>query len=68
VAESATLRFYMDGGDMKVELNQTKEGSPYTATGTVVIDPVRNLLNIDIPLVDYAGTAGAWLDTCFWSL
>jgi hypothetical protein len=63
VAESATLRFYMDGDDMKVELNQTKEGSPYTATGTVVIDPVRNLLNIDIPLVDYTGTPAAWLNT-----
>ncbi|MDR2057614.1 MAG: hypothetical protein LBP83_04925 [Dysgonamonadaceae bacterium] len=61
VAESATLRFFMEGSTMKVELNQMKEGTPYSATGTVTIDPVNNILNIDIPLVDYTGTVAAWL-------
>lgn len=63
VAESASLRFYMDGNAMKVELSQTKEGAPYAATGTVTIDPISSILNIDILLVDYAGTSAAWLGT-----
>ncbi|HEY5748081.1 MAG TPA: hypothetical protein VIU12_18550 [Chryseolinea sp.] len=63
VAESATLKFRLDGTNLKVDLTQTKNGSPYTATGDVVIDPVKKLLNISIPLVDYAGTAASWLNT-----
>jgi hypothetical protein len=63
VAESATLSFRLEGSDLKVDLVQTKNGSPYSATGDVVIDPVTKILNIDIPLVDYAGTAASWLNT-----
>ncbi len=63
VAESATLRFFLEGAQLKVELKQQKEGQPHTAVGNVAIDADRNILNIDIPLVDYAGTAASWLGT-----
>jgi hypothetical protein len=63
VAESASLTFRLEGSDLKVDLVQTKNGSAYSATGDVVIDPVTEILNISIPLVDYAGTAAAWLNT-----
>jgi hypothetical protein len=63
VAESASLKFYLVGSDLKVELTQTKNGAPFTAIGDVVIDPEEKLLNINIPLVDYAGTAASWLNT-----
>lgn len=63
VAESASLSFRLVGSDLKVDLVQTKNGSPFTATGDVVIDPVTKILNINIPLVDYAGTAASWLNT-----
>lgn len=63
VAESATLRFYQDGSDIKVELKQKLEGKDRTAVGTVKIDPDKSILNINIPLIDYAGTPAAWLST-----
>lgn len=63
VAESARLEFRLEGNDLKVDLTQTKNGVAYSATGDVIIDPVNNILNISIPLVDYAGTAAAWLLT-----
>lgn len=63
VAESASLSFRLEGSDLKVDLTQTKNGSPYSATGDVVIDPVAKILNINIPLVDYAGTSASWLNT-----
>ena len=61
VAESATLRFFMEGEQLKVELKQLKEGQPYEAVGNVNIDVEQNLVNIDIPLVDYAGTVAEWV-------
>jgi len=63
VAESASLKFRLEGNDLKVDLAQTKNGSPYSVTGTVVIDPTNKILNINIPLIDYAGTAASWLNT-----
>ncbi|SFC02612.1 hypothetical protein SAMN05421747_103149 [Parapedobacter composti] len=63
VAESASLRFFMAGDQMKVELIQTKAGQPHSAVGSVNIDTENNILNIDIPLVDYAGTVAGWLGT-----
>jgi hypothetical protein len=63
VAESASLSFRLEGSDLKVDLVQTKNGSPFSATGDVVIDPVTKILNISIPLVDYAGTTASWLNT-----
>lgn len=63
VAESATLRFFEEGGNVKVELKQKKEGKDFSAVGTVKIDPEKSILNINIPLVDYVGTAGSWLNT-----
>lgn len=61
VAESATLEFFTSGSDLKVTVKQIKNGAPYTATGTVVIDPDKNILNINIPLVDYEGTVANWV-------
>lgn len=61
IAESARLSFSESGGSIKVTLNQTKNGVVYTATGTVDIDTDNNILNIDIPLVDYSGTVASWL-------
>jgi len=63
VAESATLKFRLEGSNLKVDLAQTKNGSLFTATGDVTIDPTNKILNISIPLVDYAGTAASWLNT-----
>lgn len=63
VAESASLTFRLEGSDLKVDLSQTKNGTPFTATGDVVIDGENNLLNISIPLIDYEGTVAAWLNT-----
>lgn len=63
VAESASLSFRQDGNDIKADLKQTLDGKPYEATGTVTIDPDKNILNISIPLVDYKGTAAEWLPT-----
>jgi hypothetical protein len=63
VAESASLAFTMNGDNIQLTLSQTKDGSPYTATGDVVINTDDNILNITIPLVDYAGTAASWLPT-----
>ena len=63
VAESATLQFYMEGSSLKVALAQTKEGSPHSDTGTVTVPPATGILNIDVPLVDYAGTVAGWLGT-----
>ncbi len=63
VAESTSLSFTQEGDNIKLTLSQTKDGAPYTATGDVVIDPENNILNINIPLVDYAGTAASWLPT-----
>ncbi|WP_262248836.1 hypothetical protein [Parapedobacter soli] len=61
VAESATLRFFVTGDQLQVELKQTKAGQPYSATGDVSIDTEGNILNIGIPLVDYSGTAAEWV-------
>lgn len=44
-------------------MNQLKEGVDYSATGDVTINAAENILNISIPLVDYAGTAASWLGT-----
>lgn len=63
VAESASLSFRLEGEDLKVDLVQTKNGAAFSATGDVVIDVEDKLLNISIPLVDYVGTAAAWLNT-----
>lgn len=63
VAESASLSFRLEGNDLKVDLVQTKDGVPFTATGDVVIDPDEKILNINIPLIDYAGTPASWLNT-----
>lgn len=63
VAESATLRFELNGDKLNVTLNQIKEGVDYSATGDVTINAADNILNISIPLVDYAGTAASWLGT-----
>lgn len=63
VAESASLVFELDGDKLKVELTQLKEGVDYSASGEVIINAADNILNISIPLVDYAGTAASWLGT-----
>jgi hypothetical protein len=63
VAESASLTFRLENGDLKVDLAQTKNGSPFTDTGDVIIDAENKILNINIPLIDYAGTAASWLNT-----
>lgn len=63
VAESASLTFRLEGNDLKVDLSQLKDGSPFTATGDVIIDVEEGILNINIPLVDYTGSPGAWLNT-----
>jgi hypothetical protein len=63
VAESARLAFRLEGNNLKLDLTQTKNGVAFSATGDVTIDPVTNILNISIPLVDYVGTAAAWLST-----
>jgi len=63
VAESASLSFRMEGSALKVDLTQTKNGSPFTATGDVTLDVENQLINISIPLVDYVGTAASWLNT-----
>ena len=63
VAGSASLTFRMDGNDLKVDLKQTLDGKPYEATGKVLIDTDKNILNISIPLVNYKGTAAEWLPT-----
>ncbi len=63
VAESASLTFRLEGNNLKVDLVQTKDGSPFSATGDVVIDSDNKLLNISIPLIDYAGTPASWLNT-----
>lgn len=63
VAESASLKFRLQNGDLKVDLTQTKNGSPFTATGDVIIKAEDNILNISIPLIDYVGTAASWLNT-----
>ncbi|PTN09090.1 hypothetical protein [Mangrovibacterium marinum] len=63
VAESASLSFTEEDGTIKLTLTQTKDGAPYTATGDVVINADDNILNISIPLVDYAGTTASWLPT-----
>jgi hypothetical protein len=61
VAESASLTFRQEGDEIKVDVKQKKNGVGFTATGSVKIDPDKNILNISIPLVDYAGTAASWL-------
>lgn len=63
IAESASLRFEVDGNKLRLTLTQKKEGVDYSATGEVTIDPDNNILNINIPLVDYAGSAASWLGT-----
>jgi hypothetical protein len=63
VAESATLSFRLEGSNLKVDLEQMKNGELFTATGDVTIDVENKLLNFSIPLVDYAGTAASWLNT-----
>jgi hypothetical protein len=63
VAESASLTFRTDGDEIKVDVKQKKDGLDYTASGTVKIDPDKNILTISVPLVDYAGTAANWLPT-----
>jgi len=63
VAESASLKFRLEGGNLKVDLTQLKNGVPFTATGDVIIDAEEKILNISIPLVDYAGSPASWLNT-----
>lgn len=63
VAESAKLYFKLEGDQLKLELTQIKNGLPSKLVGDVVINPTNNRLNINIPLVDYIGTAAAWLPT-----
>lgn len=63
VAESASLTFRLENNVIKVDLKQKLEGKDYAATGTVNIDTKKNIMNISIPLVNYAETAGAWLNT-----
>lgn len=63
VAESATLKFAENGDKLKITLSQIKEGVAYSATGDVTINAENNILNISIPLVDYAGTPASWVGT-----
>lgn len=63
VCESVTLAFTEESGVIKLTLNQKKEGVDYSAKGDVLIDAAKNILNISIPLVDYAGTPAAWVGT-----
>ncbi len=76
IAESASLTFYEDGGDIKVDVAQilTTEhqdenenwitdsvDETYSVTGTVTIDTETGILTIDVPLIDYAGSPARWL-------
>jgi hypothetical protein len=61
VAESATLKFEANGDKLELTLKQKREGVDITVTGEVTIDPVHSILNINIPLVDYAGTVADWI-------
>ena len=63
VAESASLAFTLDGSDIKLTLTQKLSGADYTAAGKIAIDPDAAIINIGIPLVDYAGTAASWVGT-----
>jgi hypothetical protein len=63
VAESATLSFRLEGNNLKVDLEQMKNGVPFRVTGDVEIDVENELLNFSIPLIDYAGTSASWLNT-----
>jgi hypothetical protein len=61
VAESASICFNLEGPDLVIEVKQTLDGKAISHKGKVTIDPDKNILNISVPLVSYAGTAGSWL-------
>ena len=63
VAESATLKFTQNGDNFDLVLTQKLNGVDFSANGVVKVDPVKSILNISIPMVDYAGTPGSWLNT-----
>ncbi len=77
IAETASIMFFMDGDQMKVTVSQTlitehQDGenwvtddtnTEYSVTGNVNIDPEEGILSIDVPLIDYAGSAARWLQT-----
>ncbi|MEZ5005049.1 MAG: hypothetical protein R2738_01730 [Bacteroides graminisolvens] len=58
-----------DGDDIKVTLIQNltdAEGNVtngYTVTGKVTINPDAPSMKFEFPLVNYAGGAGAWLNS-----
>lgn len=70
IAESASLRFEADGAGIKVIFTQDvydEAGdvieAPRTVSGKVVIDPDKPSMKFEFPLVNYTGSAGAWLNT-----
>lgn len=70
IAQSASITFTDEGDELGVSVSQTlydADGNvvdaDFTATGTAVIDVENKTLTFDIPLIDYTGSAAAWLET-----
>ncbi len=76
IAESASITFYEENGEIKVDVAQTlttehqdesenwiTDGvdNSYSVTGTVTIDTETGILTIDVPLISYAGSPARWL-------
>ena len=70
IAKSASIKFELAGSDIKAILTQdvydadgnlTTAG--YSVTGKVTINPDVPSMTFEFPLVNYTGSAGAWLNT-----
>lgn len=69
IAKSASIKFEMNGSDLKYTLTQDlydASGALVTAgsavSGKVTIDIDKPSLAFESPMVDYTGSAGAWLN------
>ncbi len=70
IAKSASIKFEASGSDIKATLTQDvydADGNVvtagYTVSGKVTINPDTPSLTFEFPLVNYTGSAGAWLNT-----
>ena len=61
VAESASLEFFLEGGQLKLTVTYTRDDETTTETGDVTFDPDNGIINTGVRLVNY-GTWGNGLN------
>ncbi|HNX89204.1 MAG TPA: hypothetical protein PKH58_08985 [Paludibacteraceae bacterium] len=70
IAKSASIKFEANGSDIKATLKQDVYDASgniatagYTISGKVTVNPDIPSLSFEFPMVNYTGSAGAWLNS-----